>query len=403
MNNKISFPELAAALSNASGESRKSCEDFIKELFNQITIALTDGQSVRIKGLGTFKLTDIEPRRSINVSTGEEFEIPGHSRVVFTPAKELAERINAPFEAFDPVELSDDMDEAELILDDEQDNAIHQEPSIDETEVEEDTISVDDHAISDKPAAVMDSDTLSVAPDSDTSLIYPEVEDETRAEAAPVDTPVIITEAEEKPSSEVYPGNTMGTDNAIAIHDDSKRSSHRFLWGFAAGILSTICAAALIFAILINKGVIDKTPSETSVEPAATATAKMATDNKPDIQETQQPEISLDSLEMPEPPATAPSDPTPKASNSTSGVIAEDMITKTRYLTTMAKEHYGSYHLWPYIYEENKAFLGHPDRIRPGTKVKIPDLAKYGVDPANKADIEKAKRMGAEIYARYNK
>ncbi len=38
----------------------------------------------------------------------------------------------------------------------------------------------------------------------------------------------------------------------------------------------------------------------------------------------------------------------------------------------MAKEHYGNYNLWPYIYEENKAILGHPDRIRPGTKVIVP-------------------------------
>ena len=80
-----------------------------------------------------------------------------------------------------------------------------------------------------------------------------------------------------------------------------------------------------------------------------------------------------------------------------------DTISKTRYLTTMAKAHYGNYNLWPYIYEENKAMLGHPDRIRPGTRVIIPSLSKYGVNPNNPEDIKRAKQKGVEIYARFNK
>lgn len=81
--------------------------------------------------------------------------------------------------------------------------------------------------------------------------------------------------------------------------------------------------------------------------------------------------------------------------------LVYDTISTTRYLTTMAKEHYGNYHLWPYIYEENKTILGHPDRIRPGTKVLIPSASKYGIDANNPKCIEDAKRKGVEIYSRY--
>ncbi len=88
---------------------------------------------------------------------------------------------------------------------------------------------------------------------------------------------------------------------------------------------------------------------------------------------------------------------------SPSDVIVYDTISTTRYLTTMAKAHYGNYNLWPYIYQENQSFLGHPDRIRPGTPVVIPKLSKYGIDPMNSEDIEKAKKLGIEIYARYGK
>ena len=78
-----------------------------------------------------------------------------------------------------------------------------------------------------------------------------------------------------------------------------------------------------------------------------------------------------------------------------------DTVSTTRYLTTIARQHYGNQHFWPYIYEENKAILGHPNRIKPGTRVVVPDLRKYGVDPKNAADIAEAKRREAEIYARY--
>ena len=67
----------------------------------------------------------------------------------------------------------------------------------------------------------------------------------------------------------------------------------------------------------------------------------------------------------------------------------------------MAKDHYGNYHFWPYIYEENKTILGHPDRIRPGTKVKIPPLSKFGVSPDDPADVKRAKQKGVEIYSRF--
>lgn len=83
--------------------------------------------------------------------------------------------------------------------------------------------------------------------------------------------------------------------------------------------------------------------------------------------------------------------------------VTYDKISTTRFLTTMARDYYGNPDFWPYIYEENNARLGHPDRIKPGTSVRVPSLTKYGVDPNNPADIEKARRLAKEIYARYGK
>lgn len=85
------------------------------------------------------------------------------------------------------------------------------------------------------------------------------------------------------------------------------------------------------------------------------------------------------------------------------GVIAYDRIGTARFLITMSREYYGNPNFWPYIYEENRAKFGHPDKIAPGTTVLVPSLKKYGVNPNNPSDVEKAKRKGKEIYARYGK
>ena len=78
-----------------------------------------------------------------------------------------------------------------------------------------------------------------------------------------------------------------------------------------------------------------------------------------------------------------------------------DTITKTCFLTTMARKHYGNLHFWVYIYEENKSKLGNPNAIRPGTIVVIPPASKYGIDANNPQSVEIAKQKAIEIYSKY--
>ena len=107
MNQKITFPELVNAIAESTGYSKHLSEEFLKELFALITNSLASGENVKIKKLGTFKVVDVEARKSVKVGTGEEIEIPGHKKVTFTPDKELAEAINLPFAAFETIELKD--------------------------------------------------------------------------------------------------------------------------------------------------------------------------------------------------------------------------------------------------------------------------------------------------------
>lgn len=81
--------------------------------------------------------------------------------------------------------------------------------------------------------------------------------------------------------------------------------------------------------------------------------------------------------------------------------VVYDTIGQRRFLTTMSRKYYGRYEFWPYIYEENKDKLGHPDRIAPGTVVVIPPAEKYGIDADDPESLKAASRKIAEIYARF--
>ncbi|MDE7116624.1 MAG: HU family DNA-binding protein, partial [Muribaculaceae bacterium] len=114
MNEKITLPTLVGLLADKTGKQKKQCEDFLREFFNTLVDAMETGENVRIKSLGTFKVVAVEPRKSVNVNTGEQMEIPGHNKIVFVPAKELAEEVNAPFAMFESLELPDNVLEETL-------------------------------------------------------------------------------------------------------------------------------------------------------------------------------------------------------------------------------------------------------------------------------------------------
>ena len=67
--------ELIAAVANDANLTKKDAEVFVKEFFLLIEQALENEKTVKIKGLGTFKLIDVDSRESVNVNTGERFQI----------------------------------------------------------------------------------------------------------------------------------------------------------------------------------------------------------------------------------------------------------------------------------------------------------------------------------------
>ena len=108
MNEKINTQELIDIFATELGTTKRDAELFIRTLTAQLEQGLKRDKIVKIKDLGTFKIVKVNARKSVDVSTKEQFEIPGHYKVTFTPDNTLRDLVNEPFSAFEPIELSDD-------------------------------------------------------------------------------------------------------------------------------------------------------------------------------------------------------------------------------------------------------------------------------------------------------
>ena len=82
-------------------------EKFFNQMFEVVMEGLNEDKSVKIKGLGTFKITAVKARESVNVSTGERVVISGHDKVTFTPDTAMKELINKPFSQFETTVLEE--------------------------------------------------------------------------------------------------------------------------------------------------------------------------------------------------------------------------------------------------------------------------------------------------------
>lgn len=105
MNNKLLLQDLTDQLAEAGKIKKKDAEEFLRAFFKISEDALFVDGIVKINGLGTLKLVLVDARKSVNVSTGEEFEIREHYKVSFVPDADLKNAVNQPYAHLEPVEL----------------------------------------------------------------------------------------------------------------------------------------------------------------------------------------------------------------------------------------------------------------------------------------------------------
>ncbi len=438
------MPALVALLALKSGLTKEKSEEFLKEFFKLISETLCAGETVKIKAFGTFKILDVDMRKSINISNGDEIIIPGHKRIVFLPSKEIAEVINAPFSMFESVELhpdavaeiegaipsdtksvtSIDSSEKDYVLENSA-KRIQEEKDSPEKEKNRESDPDKKQGNENSPVKNEDFEKTPVKEEKkeelsnlDSDSIPDSTKEAPMAEVSPTEAPSAETPTAEAPIGEAPTAEALTAatpiEEASILEKRKKSSSGKFVFGFIVGLLFALIIGMIFYFYYIRKAE-EKEVEKNAVEIPVTDTIGEA-ENVDGLDSADESISFLDPSSNEEAPSDADSNdaanekkeikeeaPATDPSDRPSEKGVKDVIGDRRFLTTMAQSHYGNYNLWPYIYEENKSFLGHPDRIKPGTEVVVPPLSKYGVDPNNPDDIKKAKRLGVEIYKRYEK
>ena len=180
--------DFARELSEKYGLSLGDASDFVSAMFDVVKEEL-DGvdSSVKIKGFGTFKVSAVGARASVDVNTGERIIIDGRNKISFTPEVLLRDRVNRPFVQFETVVLNDGVDFSEI--DEESEEELD---SVTETEPQEVQLSptaptsqptdqsTDQPTLSEQPQEVLLSPTAPTSQPTDQSTDQPTHSEQTQ-------------------------------------------------------------------------------------------------------------------------------------------------------------------------------------------------------------------------------
>lgn len=370
MNEKLNIQDLIDLLAEKHGMSKKNADGFVKEFFLLIEESLEKDKYVKIKGLGTFKLIDVDSRESVNVNTGERFEIQGHTKVSFTPEPSLKDIINKPFAHFETVALNDDTVLEDTPLD--SDNE-------DDEEIEQKTIETATEAFQ---AAEVTEEAPIVAEVKEVPL--PESEE---------------IEEEIQQVAEITPEVPKPQSHEPIVKEATESSTMKYFIGIVVFVV-LLCGGAVVFMYYpdLLDGSASKPAEEQVVEEKVEKTADkiVLTDSlsskdiaqpvqKDTVAEAlavtpQQKNVSKENIVATPKKEQKKSEAAPFKPDSVGytivGTEATYTIKEGETLTKVAFRFYGTKTLWPYIVKYNPGVIKNPDNVPFGTTIKIPKLVK---------------------------
>ncbi len=367
MNNTLPLPVIARRFAEAAQLDEPTATAFVREFFGLIARTLAEGEQVRIKGLGTFT-----------------YSHEGEHNIIFIADRDFAAQVNAPFEAFGPVEIPEGFDAAGL-------GTPASEPETEpEPEPEPEPLLQPEPEPESEPEPEPER-----APDPEPQP-EPQPEPEPEPTPEPEPQPQTVPEPEPEQEAEAEPAQTTADDDSAVYIIPRRRTGTStivvtafisLVIGLAIGGAAAYLGYDKIAAALSAK---DKEPADAQ-QPSVPTKAPAAVIPADTVDST-----STDSIAKPE--AVKKDDTKAKAA---APAPVYDVIGTRNYLTTMAGRYYGEKEFWVYIYDANASRLRHPDRIKPGTRILIPDISTLPLTGNHAADVLAAKRHGTQIYARY--
>lgn len=227
---KLTINDIAAVLVDKNGLDRREANQFVTELFAVIMERLNAGEQVKVRGLGTFRIIDVEPRESVSVRTGERVTISGHSKLTFTPDATMKELVNKPFSQFETVVLNDgvEFDDMKVVT--------KEDPKDDEPEEEPEEVVREEVPV---VAAIADVPTIEeTIADVSTTV-------ESVVEEVPAEEPLIEVAEEEAPveeAKEEVPVEMVNKKEELREENNKKRPLVWLLKMF--GVLALMAVSA---------------------------------------------------------------------------------------------------------------------------------------------------------------
>lgn len=404
MNEKITLQDLINLFGEKQGMSKKDAELFVRSLFDLIEEALATEKYVKVKGLGTFKLTEVDSRESVNVNTGERIEIQGHTKVSFTPDTTMKDLINKPFAHFEtvvlndgvefedtPVEVPETLDTPEVIA------PIVETPEVAEVPVPEETPEVvvvkeeiseekdiPEIVVPEEPEATVESEVTeepemveepqpaiieeTLVPEEAPTLEETPLEESqpTITEVSEEEKPVFI---EEKPSEEKVVETIV---EEKVVEESKEKSINRILWGVIVILVLIILFGAywMFLRPSDTPEVIPATPvqEEQVTTPAPVAEEKPQEDTLKTVQFI---ELSEEELRKERVPSFGDT-----LDYQIVGTQTEHTLQKGETIIRASVRFFGTKKYWPYIVKHNTDVLPDPDNIPAGIRIKIPKLVE---------------------------
>ena len=354
MADKLSWSELRRALAQRANISEKDANTFLTAFNAQLLEALKTEKQVKINGLGTFKLQAVAPRKSVDVTTGNEITIEGYNKVSFVPeagVKELIEKVEAgeAVEALDPIQkLGAQADEIVDILGD-----LGELPKGEKAE----------------------------EPVEEATPVEEPKEEEPVEEAAPVEepkeetTPVEEPKAEE-PVEETAPVEEPKEEEPLIVSEKPAKKKNYFLRALLISfiILLILCVVGYFFLrkqvcewFDILKEKVEKielfnkcsAPSE-EVEAAAAEdelVLEVPEEAAEQVVESEAPKAEVQKAKYEE-------------------LLLTEEITEGSRLAWISRKYYGHPDYWPYLYDANRDRIDDPSNVPVGTQIRVPKLTK---------------------------
>lgn len=405
MADKMSWTELRRTIAARAGVSEKEANAFLNALQAQLKEALKNDKQVKVNGLGTFRLQAVAPRKSVNVSTGEEIIIEGYNKIVFAPEAGVRELIEKggenivldqneqPSAGADPIQkLGAQAEEIVGIL-----GELGQSPK--EEEPAEPTPPLPEK----EEESAAEEPEVPEVPMADPAEAFnePEKPAEPVVEPAPVYTPSFVREPEtvEEPAPQ-----------------KPKKKSH-----FFRDVLICLLVLLLLLGILyyffrpqINaklESLLTFWPKQTEeVVPVAADTTAAVIEPEQEIIEEANPNIasipegsiSQEQIlaEFLEASKEDEEEEITGLKENYPGIITIEPIHEGSRLTWMAKRYYGSKTYWPYIFDANRDILPNPSLITVGTPIRVPKLSAAQRDTTNaqtRQRLESLRREAEEL------